>query len=131
MAYVIFKIGATDYTPKLIRQDYDVEVRDVTETWVDANYLTHNEVVRTRVSGTVRLLFQSPAEYNAFQTDLAAVRAADGTYTLDVRATNKESTASLEHITATLTQAVAPTYGTPMYEYYPAAFTAVLTITEV
>lgn len=129
--YTIFKVNSTDYTPQLIRQDYHLTRADVVETWTDANYKTHLEVVRTRVTGSLKLLFQNTTEYDGFLTNLVAVRASNGTYTLQLHVDNSASTTALETIYAAVTVDVGTTYGTPMYGYYPTAFVATVTIEEV
>ena len=129
--YTIFKVNSTDYTPQLIRQDYHLTRADVVETWTDANYKTHLEVVRTRVAGSLKLLFQNPTDYDNFLTTLSGVRSADGYYTLQLHVDNTASTTALETIYAAVTVDVGTTYGTPMYGYYPTAFVATVTIEEV
>lgn len=67
-----------DMTGKMDIQGYGLNRADVYQTWTDGNWLDHRDVVRTRISGAVKLGFSSEADYRSFLENLAAAATADG-----------------------------------------------------
>ena len=55
-----------DFTSNIVAPTYDVNYEDVNEDWEDANYVTHRIVPRTKVKGSLELLFASKYDYNNF-----------------------------------------------------------------
>ncbi|MCR5450697.1 MAG: hypothetical protein K6F23_15030 [Solobacterium sp.] len=63
---VLFKIGNTDLTDYLDIQGYNVNKTEEFSEWIDANYIHHRNVVRTRLSGRLKLGFKSTAAVTNF-----------------------------------------------------------------
>lgn len=118
--YQIFKIGNTDYTPFLRTEEYSVLREDVIENWVDANRITRGHVLRTRITGSVRLVFRAN-EFNSFLTVWNSAKNADGTYTITVHVNNDSTSNENIEINAFATMASSVVYGVKMYEYMPTA----------
>ena len=118
--YVIFKIGAVDYTAKIKTQEYSALKNDVVETWVDGNYITHTDVVRTRITGSVHMVMRK-AEYNQLLTDMENAKVSPGCYTLNVHVDNDTTETQTVQITASCTVSTSVVYGTPAYFYDPVA----------
>lgn len=66
----LFKIGETDYTRHIVAPTYEVDLKPLYDEWVDANRVTHREVVRKRIEGTFTMKFYNISEYNEFLTTL-------------------------------------------------------------
>lgn len=60
-------------------QNCGLNQANVYQTWTDGNWEDHRDVVRTRVSGSVKLGFASEANFNTFLTSIAAAELEDGT----------------------------------------------------
>lgn len=118
--YQIFKIGNTDYTPYLRTEEYSVLREDVIENWVDANRITRGHVLRTRITGTVRLVFRAN-EFNSFLTVWNSAKNADGTYTITVHVNNDSTSNENIEINAFATMASSVVFGVKLYEYMPTA----------
>lgn len=118
--YVIFKISSTDYTPYLRTDEYSVLEEDVIETWTDANRITRGHVLRTRITGSVRLVFRA-SEFDSFLTTWNTAKNADGTYTFTVHVNNDSTTNENIQITAFATMTSSVVFGTPAYGYIPTA----------
>lgn len=118
--YVIFKIGNTDYTPYLRTEEYSVLRQDVIENWVDANRITRGHVLRTRITGRVRLVFRA-SEFDSFLTVWSTAKNADGTYTFTVHVNNDTTSNENIEINAYATLSSSVVFGIKMYEYMPTA----------
>ena len=94
-AIVFFKIGSTDLTPKVNIQEFKVNSSDVYETWTDGNFVTHREIIRTRISGTFDIGFSDRTELNGFLTLLANNRNANGYYPIQIYVNNLNTTESI------------------------------------
>lgn len=66
-----FSIDNTAYDSKVWRKKYSVNSKDLFNEWVDGNYITHRNVYRRVVTGSVVLTFTSSADLDAF-ADLMA-----------------------------------------------------------
>lgn len=100
---IIFSINNKDYSGNVLANStYKVGEEDVFEEWTDANEITHRQKVRTRVTGSFKMLFETIEEYNAFLSDYRTAinndtRAADITVALNYpENTSKRINAFLE-----------------------------------
>ena len=84
----LFKISTTDLTKYEWTDQHKVNRDDVYNTWVDGNWNTHREIVRTRVSGTVVLGFKRESEYAAFVSLLSTAKNVNGYYPITVWCSN-------------------------------------------
>lgn len=66
----LFKIGEIDYTSHIVAPTYSVDLKPLYDEWVDANRITHREVVRKRIEGKFTMKFYSISEYNEFLENL-------------------------------------------------------------
>lgn len=88
MPSVFFKIGPTDLTAYEDIQSHDVNREDVYDIWTDGNRIDHRVVVRTRVSGTIKLGFSDAAAFASFVALLRSARSAEGFYTVTAYCSN-------------------------------------------
>lgn len=56
----------TDFTDKVTLGSYDVNYEDTEEDWTDADYVTHRIVPRSKIKGSLELLFSTKYDYNKF-----------------------------------------------------------------
>ena len=119
--FQLFVVGSVDYTGKVKQTEYDVHQDDVVENWVDGNHRTRSSVIRTRVSGSVKLLLKK-AEYNQFLADMETAKTvASNTYSIGVHPNNVTTGTGLVTINALCTVSAEVAYGTQTYSYQPAA----------
>ena len=127
--YKIFKINSVDYTPYLRTEDYNVIREDVIETWTDANRITRGHVLRTRLTGQVRLVFRA-SEFNTFLTNMTTAKNADGTYNIYCHVNNDDT--GTENVAANvfITMSSQVVFGVKTYEYLPTAMVVNLSFEE-
>ena len=89
----LFVVGGKDFTNHITVPSYKVNKEPVTETWTDANYVDHSEVIRTRISGNFKLLYDDVSELDEFFDTIEAAKAAsdDGTVTATLYLNNKHT----------------------------------------
>lgn len=75
---MVFKIGANDYSDKVLMDTYQVNQIDVFTEWEDANGRKHRDVYRQRIQGSFEMQISKLSEYQAFITDVAANRTNGG-----------------------------------------------------
>ena len=119
--YQIFTVGTppTDYTAFLKTNDYNVTSEDVLDTWTDGNRRTRGNVVRTRISGSVKLVMRK-STYETFLSDWAAAKNADGTYTIGVHVNNATTATETTSADVFASMQAKVVFGTAGYSYYPA-----------
>lgn len=122
-------INSHDYTP-YIRPTYNVQSEDMVATWEDANYITHPVPLRTKIKGEVRLLLKEINQYSTFLTDMDAVKASDGSYTISVHDNRADPSVQTQSINALVTYESAVVYGTEQYNYLPVATVVTMRIEE-
>lgn len=81
---IMFKINNTDYSTRVIGENYKVQSNDEYETWTDANGLEHRSAYRTRISGTFDMYFTNETDYLSFQTVLNTNKQSDLTYPITI-----------------------------------------------
>ena len=91
----LFKISSTDLTKYELTDEHKVNREDIYEEWTDGNWITHREIARTRISGTVKLSFSRETDYANFKTLLTSARNANGYYPITVWVSNTNSTESI------------------------------------
>lgn len=84
MSLILFKIGNTDLTQYVDIQNYDVNNTPEYMEWTDANHIRHRDVIRTRLSGTVKLGFLGSTDVAAFLSVLSSNITAGGYYPASV-----------------------------------------------
>ena len=75
---MVFKIGANDYSNKVLMDTFNVNRISVFTTWEDANGTTHRSEYRKKIQGTFDMQISNVAEYQAFITDIANNTHPDG-----------------------------------------------------
>ena len=85
---ILLKLGSTDVTGWVDRQNFEMDCQDVYESWTDGNGVTHRNFTRTRISGRAKLGFTSAADFASFQTALAAAKNVNGYYTVTAYVNN-------------------------------------------
>ena len=76
----LFMIGDNDYTQYITVPSYKVNYVPVYNTWTDANYTTHRDILRYKVSGSFKMLFNTEEELNQFLDDIYNNEDASGGY---------------------------------------------------
>lgn len=74
----IYDTDWEDFTDLIALPSYDVNYEDITETWDDANYVSHITRVRKRISGKFSLWFSDLTRYNTFIKRLKENRERNG-----------------------------------------------------
>lgn len=67
---IMFKVGAKDYSNRVLAQKYSVNKTKQWESWKDASGTEHRSLVRTQVKGTFEMYFKSVDELTDFVQDL-------------------------------------------------------------
>lgn len=80
----MFKLGAKDYSNRVLAGAYAVQSKDVYNTWTDCNYVEHRDKVRERIEGSFDVLFLTIEEYTAFMADLLLVKQSDTSYLVNI-----------------------------------------------
>lgn len=88
---IMFKVGNTDYSNKVIGKDYQVQNLPQYKAWVDANGQEHRSVYRNQISGSFTMLFETIDLYKAFCADLAAKMQNDTSYPCTVFDNNTDT----------------------------------------
>lgn len=95
MPSYFFKISSTDLTAFEDIQNHDVNRDDVYDTWTDGNWVDHRVIVRTRISGTVKLGFKKATDFADFMTLLGTAKDAEGFYPISVYCNNTGTTETI------------------------------------
>ncbi len=70
----LFTLGYKDYTRNILLPTYIMNEQPVSESWQDANGITHSTTFRTKISGSFTMVFDSLTDYYNFMQELDAVR---------------------------------------------------------
>lgn len=73
-----YEQGWIDFTDKITFGSYDINYEDTEEDWTDADYVTHRIVPRSKIKGSLELLFSSKYDYNKFLQLIKMNRAVNG-----------------------------------------------------
>lgn len=77
---IMFKVGNTDFSNKVIGKDYKVQNEPQYKAWTDANGKEHRSVYRYQMSGTFTMLFETIDLYKQFCTTMASNMQNDTSY---------------------------------------------------
>lgn len=75
---IMFKVNNIDFSNHVIAGTYAVNTTEKYNTWTDANYHTHKQVLRTITKGSFDVYFKTMEEYNAFSSAIRASKTANG-----------------------------------------------------
>lgn len=89
---VVFKVGNTDYTKNVVCPNYIVNEKDIYEEWSDGSHKFRRTLIRTRISGSISVLFDDIDEYDAFLRALRNGRSSEGTVSCTVYVNNADTT---------------------------------------
>lgn len=81
---IMFKVGAGDYSDRVIAGSYNVNSQNVYKSWQDINGIEHREKIRDKIVGSFDMYFPTIDEYDAFRAVLDSVRKEDLSYTITV-----------------------------------------------
>lgn len=84
MIPTMFMIDTTDYSHRVVGENYKISSKPEYELWTDANGREHRSRYRYRVSGTLEMKFLTINEYQDFITLLESKQANDLTYPVTV-----------------------------------------------
>lgn len=84
MINTMFMIGETDYSHRVVAENYKISSKPEFELWTDANGKEHRSKYRSRVSGTLEMRFLTINEYQDFVTLLENTQDDDLTYPMTV-----------------------------------------------
>lgn len=93
---VLLKIGLTDITAYLDKQNFQMNKVDVGEAWTDGNGVDHRNVVRTRTSGKAVAGFSKAADFAGFCSLLSDEKETDGYYSVTAYINNTGTTETFE-----------------------------------
>lgn len=95
----LFQIDGHDYTAYILNPTYSVNSVPVFSEWVDANYITHREVYRTRVSGSFQMRFFKQQDIDLFFMRLGNVKSTglrQNAYKITVYVSNDKEAREIE-----------------------------------
>lgn len=69
---IMFKIGNTDLSSKVVSEGYAVQSEPQYKAWTDANGSEHRSVYRQQISGTFTMYFPEIADFDAFNALIEA-----------------------------------------------------------
>lgn len=96
MAAIVFlQIGSTDLTQYVDIQNVEINSTEVVNKWTDGNYTDHEDVVGTRIAGTLKLGFADLTEFSNFKSLLSSNRNANGYYPIKIYVNNLNSTETI------------------------------------
>lgn len=81
---IMFKVGAGDYSNRVIAGSYNVNSQNVYKSWQDINGVEHREKIRDKIVGSFDMYFPTIDEYDAFRAVLDSVRKDDLSYTITI-----------------------------------------------
>lgn len=68
---IMFKVGDTDYSNRVIANKYNINTDKEFEAWTDASGIEHHSLVRERTKGSFEMFFKTVDEIVAFGQKLA------------------------------------------------------------
>ena len=78
MSMTFFQVGLTDFSSAVDPQDFDVNLVEVYDTWTDANWIEHRDIIRTRIQGRLVLGYASAADFAAAVSAISTALSANG-----------------------------------------------------
>lgn len=84
MLNTMFMIGTTNYSHRVVAENYKIGSVPEYELWTDANGKEHRSKYRSRVQGTLEMRFLSINEYQDFVAVLDSAIQSDLTYSITV-----------------------------------------------
>lgn len=81
---IMFKIGANDYSNRVIAGSYNVNKKDVFKSWNDINGTEHRDKIRERISGSFDMYFPNIEEYDQFNAVLEEAKQSDLSYKIAI-----------------------------------------------
>lgn len=91
---IMFKIGETDYSNRVIASNYNINSTEVYTTWTDASKTEHRSLERKRVVGSFDVYFKTIEEYEAFTEQVAAVK--DDNLAVDITVCDNKTNTEME-----------------------------------
>lgn len=90
----MLKIGNTDFSNRVVAEGYSVSSYPVYKTRTDVSGTDHQRLIRNRISGKIRMQFNTMEEYLDFEDALDDVKQTDGSYQILItnNKTNAETT---------------------------------------
>ena len=92
MSIIFFKIGNTDFSEAVDRQNYAVDNETVTVPWTDINGTEHRDFVRTRLTGRFTLGYSDATAFAAAISAISSAVATNGYASCSVYANNDGTT---------------------------------------
>lgn len=89
---VLFKLGTTDLTKYLDKQNFKMDVAPVFDKWTDGNGTNHRNVKRTQITGKAQLGFSKAADFSTVMGLLSSELTADGYYSVTAYVNNTGTT---------------------------------------
>lgn len=93
---ILLKIGNTNITSYIDKQNFVMNKADVGEVWTDGNGVDHRNVVRTRTAGKAVAGFSNAADFATFCTTLTTERHVDGYYSVTTYVNNTGETETFD-----------------------------------
>lgn len=96
MSIIFFKIGNTDFSEAVDRQNYAVDNETVTVPWTDITATEHRDFVRTRLTGRFTLGYSDATAFAAAITAISSAVATNGYASCQVYANNDGTTHTID-----------------------------------
>lgn len=84
----LLNIDGNDYSGNCVPGTYQINIVDTYTSWIDATGTTHRKLDRSKVSGSVDLIFKNMEEYQSFILHLRNNTNIDGSVLMSVRPNN-------------------------------------------
>lgn len=81
---IMFKIGTSDYSNRVIAGSYSVNSQDEYKSWKDMNGKEHHEKIRDKIVGSFEMYFPNIDEYDSFRAVLDGAKQTDLSYRIAV-----------------------------------------------
>lgn len=94
MATIMFKVNNTDYSSKVVAEEYAVRSVPQFKSWQDANGREHRSVYRDKISGSFTMYFPTITDFDNFCALLDSVQKNDTSYPCTVWVNNKNTNAT-------------------------------------
>ncbi len=96
MSQIFFKIGNTDYSAYIDRQNYLVNNEEIFSSWTDINGTEHRDHIRTRVSGRFVMGFRDSATFASVVSAISAALATNGYTSCQIYCNNTGATLTVD-----------------------------------
>lgn len=95
MSTTVFKIGNTDFSGHVIAGSYDVQNKDIYDTYTDANRVEHRRFIRNKVVGSFDMFYKDINDYDGFVSAVNTARTVGRTVAITVVPNNTNTSTTI------------------------------------